>query len=257
MGTPRHCLNPLDWNATNAWWGPPTSSIDWCERNRADFIFVEPVNTLSNLAFIVPSLLGAYWAHATKFSVMFLLVALIGVGSFCFHASLLFTSQLFDELPMIWAALGWCYVVYSPWIEKTNVFAALLLTFAAIEAAWHVSNRPTVAFQLLFALLAVAVLPGSRKSFQKCDDPEAQRIFKRYLLCGLLGVISWLIDNTFCESLSFNLHAAWHFLMAANCYYGITFGCYADAQRLKQHPIIHYSHSTPLFPRVVLLEKTG
>ena len=45
----------------------------------------------------------------TRFTVVYAGIALIGVGSFLFHATLQYQWQLLDELPMIYASsLGEC-----------------------------------------------------------------------------------------------------------------------------------------------------
>jgi len=45
--------------AASGFWGPPTSSIDWCETNYAQSRFVaEWFNTTSSLALVAAGLLG-------------------------------------------------------------------------------------------------------------------------------------------------------------------------------------------------------
>ncbi|EIE78529.1 hypothetical protein RO3G_03233 [Rhizopus delemar RA 99-880] len=65
-------------------WGPATSTIDWCEENyHVSPYLAEFFNTTTNL----------------MFSVMF-----VGFGSWCFHMTLQYEMQLLDELPMIYVA---------------------------------------------------------------------------------------------------------------------------------------------------------
>ena len=58
------------------------------------------------MAFVVPSLLAAYFVfrlgYERKFALAHLGVALIGVGSALFHLTLKYTMQLADELPMLY-----------------------------------------------------------------------------------------------------------------------------------------------------------
>ncbi|KAJ8604173.1 hypothetical protein CTAYLR_010713 [Chrysophaeum taylorii] len=238
--TSRVCFNPLDCaGSAESVWGTPTSSIDWCERNYAHSTWVaEPWNTASNLAFVVPGLVGMAWSWKLekRFTAIFLIIVLIGIGSMAFHATLLYAAQLGDELPMIWGALGWTYVVYD---DGGRTLALLLIIAACLEAAWHVRARPTTAFQVLFAALAVSVLPRTRRNFRNCTDDVARTLCRRYVACGIVGLVAWLLDNSFCFE-RVHLHAVWHLFMGANVYYGITFGAYARTQHLGCSPRIEW-----------------
>ena len=69
----------------------PWRSIDlYCERTDASF-WSEPLNALTNLAFLVAAILIARWARRERgrlswdAAVLAALAALVGVGSFLFH----------------------------------------------------------------------------------------------------------------------------------------------------------------------------
>src|ERR1700723_3106631 len=77
---------------TAGFWGPPTSSVDWCEANYQVTPYVaEFWNTLSSLAMVVAGVLGLL-LNRTKLPARYLaafgLLALVGLGSIAFHATL-------------------------------------------------------------------------------------------------------------------------------------------------------------------------
>ena len=87
-------------------WHWPPSNVDFCESNHVASPFVaELVNTLSSLPLVAAGAFATHLAiserYGTRFVLCSLAMLLTGVGSAAFHASLLFASQLLDELSMV------------------------------------------------------------------------------------------------------------------------------------------------------------
>ncbi|XP_035693180.1 alkaline ceramidase 3-like [Branchiostoma floridae] len=63
---------------------------------------------------IIPPILAGIKAYQekleTRYVVSFFSILVVGIGSWCFHMTLLYEMQLFDELPMIW---GSCIFVFD------------------------------------------------------------------------------------------------------------------------------------------------
>ena len=98
------------WNTRDpvqsGYWGPVTASIDWCEANYEVTVYIaEAANTLSNILFIGLALFGAMKSHQQELPFYLTMcdigIGVVGVGSFLFHATLLYEWQLADELPML------------------------------------------------------------------------------------------------------------------------------------------------------------
>ena len=99
------------------YWGPVTSSIDWCERNYVVSFFVgEWWSTLSNSLAIVLALWGMCVAlrHGCelRFVATYANIALVGIGSVAFHGTLTHIGQQGDETPMIFSAACWMVVIW-------------------------------------------------------------------------------------------------------------------------------------------------
>jgi hypothetical protein len=97
------------------WWGPMTSSVDWCELNYMVTVFVaEWWNTLSSLAMIAVGLAG-FVLHRNvlerRFLFAYLMVSTLGAGSVLFHATLHHWGQMLDELPMLYAAAATTFIL--------------------------------------------------------------------------------------------------------------------------------------------------
>jgi len=92
------------------------ASKDWCEANYAMSPFIaEWWNTWSSLAIVAAGVWGLWrWrggATEVRFRWAFAAIALVGVGSVAFHATLLRLAQASDELPMIYAGLLFAYLL--------------------------------------------------------------------------------------------------------------------------------------------------
>lgn len=76
-----------------SYWGPVTSTIDWCEENNYATVYAaEIVNTLTNFVFMYLAFKGIRscrrHGHDAIFLVSFVGYLLVGTGSFLFHATL-------------------------------------------------------------------------------------------------------------------------------------------------------------------------
>src|ERR1700761_6166488 len=66
-------------------------------------------------------------------------LGIVGVGSFAFHASLLYSAQLADELPMIYSSSWSCFALFDtefkfnePWSRRSSRLMWSFITFDAI-----------------------------------------------------------------------------------------------------------------------------
>lgn len=75
----------------------------------------QPMNTFTNVAFIALALFGVHACRReglpSRFTITHAGIALVGIGSFAFHATLLYECQLLDELPMIYTSLVLSYCI--------------------------------------------------------------------------------------------------------------------------------------------------
>ena len=114
-------------NENKYFWGEPTSTIDWCEANYEVTKYIaEFWNTVSNLVMIALPIYGIYGSlkqrHCSKLNnftlrpstfVVYFALLMIAIGSWLFHATLLYPMQLLDELPMLYAFSIALYSMYD------------------------------------------------------------------------------------------------------------------------------------------------
>uniref|UniRef100_A0A1B6JD68 Alkaline ceramidase n=1 Tax=Homalodisca liturata TaxID=320908 RepID=A0A1B6JD68_9HEMI len=232
---------------SEGFWGPPTATIDWCEKNyQVSFYVAEWWNTISNLMIILPPLWGIFEVYNQGFDKRFIfcnfLVAIVGVGSWFFHMTLLYEMQLFDELPMVYGSLFLLYcLIEAPKAANKEFFSnkplfAFLLTFAVIFTLIYLV-WPQPWFQ--HSSYGVIVL-GSFGMKAKIIREKKCRICKRICLTSislyLFAFFLWNVDKLFCSSLEnvrqkaptgvgpvTQLHAWWHALAGYSSYLLVLF----------------------------------
>ncbi|WOO77683.1 Alkaline ceramidase 3 [Vanrija pseudolonga] len=203
----------LKTDANQHGWHTPTSTIDWCELNYTySYYIAELVNTLTNVPVIA---LGLYCAYATvangvppRYALVYLGLALIGIGSFGFHASLQWEWQLMDELPMIYVASYAAYLVIDTlpgWKHRFGPSGPIaVLAWCIFVTVSYISLPNPVYHQIAFAgIMTTASLRSIYLLFRLPAERRAK--IARLLLIGLGifvgGFGIWNLDNYFCTEL--------------------------------------------------------
>ncbi|KAI0275200.1 alkaline phytoceramidase [Gloeopeniophorella convolvens] len=199
-------------------WGPVTATLDWCEANYQFSRYVAEVsNTFSNIFFILVSVYGARVSSQNSLPSRYLIgfagCALVGVGSFAFHATLLYEAQLADELPMIYVGNFFVAILlesepgfgFKSAYSKAVAIGALL--FDILFTISYLVYRNPVYHQCVFAALMLGTV--AREAYLLRWSEASRRIpdKKKSLIVGLLrtGAVMflfafflWNLDNIFC-----------------------------------------------------------
>jgi hypothetical protein len=101
------------------YWGAATARLDFGEPNYLSSPYVaELYNTVSNFGFVALGLLGCARAHRhglpPAVQIAHALMALTGVASALFHATVRWEYHLFDEVAESWMILALFYLVVAP-----------------------------------------------------------------------------------------------------------------------------------------------
>ena len=223
--------------APSGFWGPPTSSIDWCETNYAVSHYVaEWFNTLSSVPLIVVGLLGVRWHWRVlerRFLLVFASVALVGVGSTAFHGTLLFRLQMLDELPMLYTATLMVYLLLegNPKPAHGRWLPLALLAYLSVATFGATVTRGSVQawfFQVSFTLLEFLGLYLTYRIYRASTAPDQRQAFRIGMALYSAAIVAWYIDFGHCEAWiaalaqvglpNLQLHALWHVLVAGGLY---------------------------------------
>lgn len=186
-------------------WGPPTSSIDWCERNyEVTYLIAEFWNTISNLMFIIPPLAATYHFRNKLdgiYRLSLLYMAFTGIGSFAFHGTLLYSMQLWDELSMVWSGLFILFLIIRTYKgdEASVRYVLPLAAYGIGTCVIYLSSNTPVIFQVAYAGIhfSVVILAYRLKHLYPMD----MRLYWGTVLMSSAGFLLWNIDNNMCPSL--------------------------------------------------------
>ncbi|ETW87150.1 hypothetical protein HETIRDRAFT_468990 [Heterobasidion irregulare TC 32-1] len=242
----------MDTSPLQGIWGPVTSTLDWCEANYQFSPYVaEVANTFSNLFTIGIALYGAHLVSKeslpSRYLVGFAGVALVGIGSFAFHATLLYQAQLADELPMIYISSYNIFILFETkrgfTLQSTSSQIALLaaLLFDIAFTLSYFAYRNPVYHQIVFAsLLFIATYrttyllrwSETSKTIPNKKKTMCKQLYYTGAALFAFGFLIWNVDNIFCDALThwkkslgwpvaFLLegHSWWHAYTAAGAYF--------------------------------------
>ncbi|TPX47423.1 hypothetical protein SeMB42_g02363 [Synchytrium endobioticum] len=238
---------PSEANPQLGVWGPPSSTVDWCEENYVVSPHVaEYWNTFSNLVFLVLVAIGLDSCRRCnsewRFVVAYINLGLVGLGSMLFHGTLLYESQLLDELPMLYGMAAFLFCVFQMWPPErhSTILAISLISLSLLITMWYLSTRNFLIFALAFfcELMLAAITPifyiRSLAPMHPKDATRLARTFAGTWLSFASAFALWIADNTMCESLrewrthvgyplriASEFHACWHLLTAYAVYSGI------------------------------------
>ncbi len=191
-------------------------SVDnYCERIDPSF-WSEPINALTNLAFIVAAILAfLVWRKSTSRPPAGLFLAVwigvIGVGSFLFHTFATRWAGAADVLPILVFILAALYLALRHYLALP-LWAAAALTIAFVPASAGIvpllaplAGSSAGYLPALFAILIVGFLMRSRDV----------AVSVSLLITGIVFFISIgfrMADEPLCNTLPLGTHFMWHVL---------------------------------------------
>lgn len=197
----------------------------YCERVSADF-WAEPLNALTNGAFIVAALAGLAlllrsgrrdWPAALLVGLVFI----IGIGSFLFHTMPQRWTLLADVIPIQLFAFSyfglalWRFLGLSPAISVLGTLAFLAASFGLSDGLAPL--LPAAARGSAGYASFVLALFGVATALWRSDQSTARLIG----LAGLVFAVSLTLrslDGALCQALPIGTHFLWHLLNATVLY---------------------------------------
>ncbi|KAJ2350900.1 alkaline ceramidase ydc1 [Coemansia sp. RSA 2618] len=263
-------------NATAYYWGERTSTIDWCEENYAISNYIaEFWNTLTNVAMITLAVLGICssirYRHGKRVTAMYIGLLVVGCGSACFHATLKYTTQLLDELPMLYlCALAFYSLTEINRDIKFGIklpisLAAFQIGITLVYLFWV---QDPIFHQVAFAMTAVGATIVGAKRFRNLDVcNKTRRTLSNLHLMGHLGMwggfLVWNVDNIFCHQLRsyrsyvgwpldglLQLHGWWHIMTAYGSAYLLLWAHMLKLAHLGQDNLFSIQYFVGVFPYV-------
>ena len=231
-------------NSSGGYWEPHTSSIDFCESNYLlmDHI-VEPHNVWSSIIGLsLVGIFGILYGNPTKewrFTIVYVTLIVIGIGSACLHGSLHWCFQSADELPMIYLVIGAFYAILEVDSPRgrpkyPHLSTYLLLLSVINTAVYYKFQQYYIIFLATFNALVIGLLylhvqialrlhNENKIGKENINNTIALRFYLWHYI-AYIGVASpsWILDQFYCGYLlplynkmpfplqGMTLHVVWH-----------------------------------------------
>lgn len=195
----------------------------YCERLGQPAFWAEPLNAITNGAFILAAIAGfwLWWARGRRDIPSLLLIGitmLIGIGSFLFHTIPNRTTVMLDVLPIqafILLYFGLAlrrYLALPLWEAILGPLVFLVVSAGIVEFVGSRTLRGGIGYlPALAALFVFAYLVGRRQ------DDLSRRRARGLVLAGLIftGSLAFrTLDMPLCGVWPVGLHFLWHLLNA-------------------------------------------
>lgn len=200
-------------------------SVDhYCERT-GPALDSEPVNAISNVAFLIASVAALrLYSHHTPpqcrslIQILIVLIAVVGLGSFLFHTVGTRWAEWADVLPILFFILLYVWLILTLFYRWPN-WQKLIAVSLLFLATFFLESRAPASFLWGGALYLPTVLTIVILSFTLFrENPSAG---KALVIAGAVFLLSFAartLDMPLCENWPLGTHFLWHLLNAAVLY---------------------------------------
>lgn len=173
----------------------------------------EPINTISNLAFVMAGAVAFYILRKQRGLLKFtlpLLLILIGLGSGWWHASHTHYGYIADTFSILIFAsvVGVLFLkkIFESWTTVVLAFVALLSTALLTE------QLPYLNGSLPYVVLLLGFVIGGVFCAKKFPESRALLITTTFTFA--LAILFRSTDMLVCSAIAVGTHFMWHFLVA-------------------------------------------
>jgi len=208
------------------------------------------------------------YGYEKRLFVVNFFVGLVGIGSAAFHGTLLYTGQIMDELPMVYASLSLLYAVLEMESDKKPVYkylAPLILGYGAMFTGVYLYLPDFFIFFLLGYILGILTLIYRCSIiFRRPTTLYHQKLFIVLAVGFYVGgwLFFWVPEILFCDQLqALNFHSLWHVTSTIGGFVMVLFSTFQRELHRGRRPQLNYNciMGIPLLPYVhipdVLMEE--
>ena len=190
-------------------------SIDiYCERLDIG-IWAEPINAVTNVAFILASIF--MWLRCKNLvegRVLSFLLFSIGCGSFLFHTFAQTWAAILDVAAILIFILTYIFIAnrsFLAWSKMVSVFGVILFFPYQLLLANILSNIQFFGSSVQY--IPVAILIFIYSGLLRKTEPNLSRglLIGAVILC--LSIVFRIIDEPLCSVLSVGTHFVWHIMI--------------------------------------------
>lgn len=185
----------------------------YCERVDASY-WSEPINAITNLAFIIAALIMWRLSRAEPFAkALCLLLFLIGVGSYLFHTHAQVWAAIADVTPILLFILVYIQAVHQHiWLMRPWPALALTLCFIPFTAATMPIWQQIPLYHVSAGYLSVPTLIVIYGFLLRKRAPLTARGFFTGAAILMVSLTFRSLDEVVCDAFKLGTHFMWHIL---------------------------------------------
>jgi hypothetical protein len=198
--------------------------LDWfeaidgyCERLDASY-WAEPINAVTNLAFILAALIMAVRLRGSNLMIGWALVwvlALIGVGSFLFHTHAQGWSAVADVGAILFFILLYLFAASHNYLGLSAFWSAMSVAAFfpfALGLQPLFANLPVLGVSSAYLPVALLIAIYGVILLRRAPDTARGLLVGAALL--MVSILLRSLDEPLCDSIPIGTHFAWHILNA-------------------------------------------
>ena len=224
-------------NTAGGYWGAVESSVDWCEENYIQHLYMaESHNTVTSFIIALMGIIAGLCAWNVRAEKRFYVLAVClfatGLGSAAFHGALQKLLQAADEVPMLWVGIvgDWICLQLRNVKTKHTRLPYFLLALLLIESYINVFTTgplSVVIFHLSFLPCQLYFFACSFRQMVNTTDEKTKKVYRWAFRFYAMAIVCWATDTVFCSQLQHlpfglpnpQLHAyGWHLFVAIASY---------------------------------------
>ena len=196
----------MDWSA----------QVDgYCER-LGPGLWAEPVNALTNLAFLLGAILAWHAAREAGGWALAALLGVIGVASGLFHTTATIAAGAFDSLSILAFALLYLWLAVRDFLEFQGrqhwaVFGGLVL-FMVVSVAVVASRIPLLGENIVYIAIWALIL-GWGLGLRSMGMQAGRGLLLASAVLAV-SILMRMLDGVACGHLPIGTHSLWHLLNA-------------------------------------------
>ncbi|MEQ9259688.1 MAG: ceramidase domain-containing protein [Roseovarius sp.] len=189
----------------------------YCERLGPGY-WAEPVNAVTNAAFLLAALVMAYrlrGAHLPLANAMVALLALIGVGSYLFHTHAQGWSAIADTGAILLFILLYLFAASRDYLRLSTLWSlGTVVLFVPFTAALLPLFNRLPLYEASAGYMPVVVLIALYAGLLARSSPDTAWRLAAGAGLLFLSITARSLDMPLCDMLPFGTHFLWHILNA-------------------------------------------
>lgn len=254
--------------------------LDTCEANYSKTIYIaEFFNAISSLPVIFLGFYGYSKLHYAEsdwlLSCTFLLLCLVGVGSFISHTYLYSGFIIFEELPLFYCFFCFVQCIFFSFPEDpTRTHFSLYKTIELCQGCSFTYLHLLLYLSLFISQICFIfpstvliyqttyscyILTAIWWSIQACDagNIQVRELYLRFALTCFIGCVFWCLEQVLCEETGYlGFHFMWHIFISYALYIWMIFVIAFRGQKKKDKLTEITWHFKDLIPTIIYLDNS-